>query len=70
MYATSCGSRLVQREDEKPAAIRKRLAVFEAQTLPVLEFFKKEGNLVAVDGEGSIEEVYEEIKREIVKRRE
>ena len=61
----SCGSRLVQREDEKPAAIRKRLAVFERETLPVLEFFKKEGNLVTIDGEGSIEEVYEEIKKKI-----
>ena len=63
----SCESRLVCREDEKPAAIRKRLAVFEEETLPVLDFFKKEGNLVTINGEASIEEVYEEIKREIVK---
>ena len=63
----SCGSRLVCREDEKPAAIRKRLAVFEEQTLPVLEFFKKEGNLVTIDGEVSIEAVYQEIKEEIKK---
>jgi len=63
----SCGSRLVQREDEKPAAIRKRLAVFERETLPVLEFFKKEGNLVTIDGEVSIEAVYQEIKEEIKK---
>jgi len=63
----SCGVELVQREDEKPAAIKKRLAIFEAQTLPVLEFFKKEGNLVTVDGEASIEAVYQEIKEEIDK---
>jgi len=61
----SCGAELVQREDEKPAAIKKRLAVFERETLPVLDFFKREGNLVTINGEASIEEVYEEIKREI-----
>ncbi|MBP8591153.1 nucleoside monophosphate kinase [Candidatus Shapirobacteria bacterium] len=61
----SCGVELICREDEKPAAIRKRLAVFEEQTLPVLDFFEKEGKLVVINGEASIEEVYKEVKRKI-----
>ena len=39
----SCGSRLVQREDEKPAAIRKRLAVFEEKLCRYWNFSKKKG---------------------------
>jgi len=37
-----CGTPLIQRDDDKPAAIKERLKVYDATTKPLLEFFKEE----------------------------
>jgi adenylate kinase len=36
-----CGSPLYQRDDDKPEVVEKRLAVYEEQSKPVLEYYKK-----------------------------
>ncbi|MBC7217368.1 MAG: adenylate kinase, partial [Candidatus Caldatribacterium sp.] len=38
-----CGGRLVQRPDDTPEVIRKRLAVYEEQTKPLVDFYKARG---------------------------
>ena len=44
------GSELVQRKDDKPETIKKRMDVFQAQTMPLVEYYKKSGDrLVAID---------------------
>lgn len=44
------GGPLVQREDDKPETIKRRLDVFEAQTLPLVDYYAASGNrLVAID---------------------
>lgn len=53
------------REDETLAAIRKRIELFYNLTKPVLEYYRKKGILVEVDGEKKVEEVYKEILRRI-----
>jgi adenylate kinase len=52
-----CGGMLYQREDDSPEAARRRLKVYFQQTTPVLEFYRKQGKLVEVSGEGPIEDV-------------
>jgi adenylate kinase len=53
-----CGGKLVRRKDDEPEAIRNRLAVYDAQTRPVLEWFKRHGIKVAViDAVGSVQDV-------------
>ncbi|OGM02804.1 hypothetical protein A2115_01860 [Candidatus Woesebacteria bacterium GWA1_41_8] len=59
---------LVQREDDKPAAIRKRLFIFHSTTKPMLEEMEKDGLLVKVNGEQSIMAIFEEILTELKKR--
>jgi len=45
-----CGGKLFQRDDDKPAAIKVRLRVYEEKTQPLLEFFKKKGvEIVSVE---------------------
>jgi adenylate kinase len=51
------GSRLVQRPDDAPATVARRLAVYEAETRPVVAFYRREGRLDAVQGEGTPEAV-------------
>ncbi len=52
-----CGGQLYQRDDDKPQTVRKRLEVYFAQTMPVIEHYRHLRLLVEVEGEGSIEEV-------------
>lgn len=53
------------REDETLAAIRKRIELFHALTEPVLEYYKKKGILVEIDGEKSIEAIFKEILEKV-----
>ncbi len=56
-----CGGKLLMRDDDKPEAIKKRLAIFHAETESVLAYYKEKNKLIEIVGAGSIEEVFEEI---------
>jgi adenylate kinase len=49
------------RADDTPEAVRKRLEVYEQQTAPVIEFYRHQNKLTAIDGMGSMEDVFERI---------
>lgn len=53
------------REDETIAAIRKRIDLFHKFTEPVLEYYRKRGILVEIDGEQKIEDISREIMKKI-----
>ncbi|MBC8424032.1 nucleoside monophosphate kinase [bacterium] len=56
------GADLVQRDDDKPEAVLERLALYHAQTAPVIAFYEKLGVAVhRIDGEQTIEEVFQDI---------
>lgn len=48
---------IVQRPDDEPESIRRRLDVYTEETRPVEEFYQRRGNLQVIDGMGSIDEV-------------
>jgi adenylate kinase len=53
-----CGGTLVRRKDDEPDAVRTRLRVYDEQTAPVLDWYKRAGNTVAVvDAVGTVEDV-------------
>ena len=52
-----CGSRLIQREDDRPQSIRVRLAAYEDNTAPLAELYNRRGLLVRIPADGSPEEV-------------
>ncbi|MDD3531831.1 MAG: nucleoside monophosphate kinase [Candidatus Shapirobacteria bacterium] len=62
----TCGGELYQRDDETPEAVKKRLAVFDRQTKPVIEFFDRKGGIFNVDGNQSIEAIYLIIRKKLV----
>ncbi len=49
------------REDETLAALRKRIESFHKFTEPVLDFYRKKGELIEVDGEKPIKDIFQEI---------
>jgi len=53
-----CGGTLVRRKDDEPDAIRNRLAVYQRQTAPVLDWYRQQGTaIVTVDAVGSVDDV-------------
>lgn len=58
-----------QREDDTLGGIRKRIELFHKFTEPVLDYYRKKGMLVEVDGEMPIEDVYKEIIEKIEKKK-
>jgi len=56
------GSRLVQRDDDKPDVIEKRLEVYHEQTEPVIDYYDEKGILRRVDGTRPAAEVHDHIR--------
>jgi len=56
-----CGSALVQRPDDTPDAIARRLDIYFAQTEPLLNYYDSRGLLKRVDGDGEIDSVTDAI---------
>ena len=56
------GSRLIQRDDDKPETIEKRLAVYRKQTEPLIDWYEERGVLRRFDGTRSPEEVHSHIR--------
>jgi adenylate kinase len=56
------GSRLIQRDDDKPEVVRKRLEVYHAETEPLISYFDERGLLRRVDGTRSPTEVHDHIR--------
>lgn len=58
MICDACGSPLTQREDDRESTIRNRLAVYEEQTTPLIEYYRRKGTLRSVAGIGEFDEVF------------
>jgi adenylate kinase len=59
------GSRLVQRDDDKPATIKDRLAVYHDQTQPLVDFYEDRGILRRFDGTRPPTEVHDHVRASI-----
>ena len=55
------GGELYQREDDKPGTVRQRLAVYQAQTSPLIEFYRPRGILKEINGDQPIGDVSKDI---------
>ncbi len=58
----ACGAELVQRQDEKPDVIRKRLEVYTEQTQPLLLFYRERSLLHEIDGTIGVDNVMDAIE--------
>ena len=56
-----CGEKLVLRDDDKPETVKKRLDVYHSQTLPLIDYYTKQGKLVEVDGTQNVDAVFDAI---------
>lgn len=58
---TSCGGKLVKRQDDPEETVRARLQVYTEQTVPVVDYYDEAGILVRADGLQSIDDVLADI---------
>jgi adenylate kinase len=56
------GSRLIQRDDDKPDVIRNRLEVYHDQTEPLIDYYDQQGLMRRIDGTRSPDEVHDHIR--------
>ncbi len=61
MACAADGSELVQREDDKPEAVRPRIEIYLEKTVPVLDHSRGEGLVSEIDGRGTIEEISRQV---------
>lgn len=60
-----CGTVLVTRDDDRPEVQARRLEVYWRETAPLLEYYARDGRLVAVDGDQPVEKVASSLKAAI-----
>ncbi|MBI4084483.1 MAG: nucleoside monophosphate kinase [Candidatus Levybacteria bacterium] len=53
------------REDETLTAIRKRIDLFHKFTEPVLDYYRKKGKCIEIDGESPIEEIHKDLLKKL-----
>lgn len=56
-----CGNEIIQRDDDKPEAVKIRLQVYKKQTEPLIEFYTNKGIILNIDASPGIEEISEKI---------
>jgi adenylate kinase len=56
------GSRLIQRDDDKPEVVRNRLVVYHDQTEPLIEYYDGKGLLRRIDGSRTPADVHDHIR--------
>jgi len=61
-----CGGELVQREDDRPDGVRKRLAIYNERTRPMIERIRHDNQQIFdIDGSPSVEDVHREILKKL-----
>ncbi len=60
-----CGGKLVERSDDTINSVKKRLDWFRTDVRPIINYYRKSGRLLKINGEQSIENVFKDILKAI-----
>jgi adenylate kinase len=64
----NCGGEVVQRDDDTEDAVLRRLELYELQTLPVIQYYRRAALLVHVDGTRDSDEVFKSLVHVVEER--
>ncbi len=57
----NCGGELMQRADDTAETVENRIEVYHSQTMPLVEYYEKAGNIAHIDGAIGLENVFNHI---------
>ncbi|MFO0964829.1 MAG: adenylate kinase [Gemmataceae bacterium] len=60
-----CGSALLQRDDDRESTVRQRLKIFHQVNGALLDHYQHQGLLLRVRGQGKIEDIYDNLARQL-----
>ncbi len=60
-YCDSDNTELLQREDDKPEHIKKRMEIYHQETFPILELAKKTNHFHSIDASRGTDDIYDEV---------
>ncbi len=56
-----CGGEIYQRADDTESTVANRIQVYEDQTMPLVAYYEKAGNIAHINGSGTLDQVFAEI---------
>lgn len=56
-----CGGILFQRDDDKRETIINRLEIYKQETQPLIKYYKQQGRLKTVEGQGDVQKVFSQV---------
>ena len=59
------GGERIKRADDEIEDIKRRFKLYRQRTIPAMNYFKKQGFLIKIDGEQSIKKVFKDILKAI-----
>ena len=65
-----CGGRLYQREDDRPQTIKKRLSIYLKEISELQDYYRSQGILIGVKGNGDAKAVFKDIVGKLAPRTE
>jgi adenylate kinase len=57
----NCGTKIIQRNDDKEEIVRDRYKIYQRNTYPVIEFYRKNNTIITINGAKDVEEVTKEL---------
>ena len=57
----NCGGELIQRADDNEETVSNRIEVYNSQTMPLVEYYEKAGNIAHIDGAIGLDNVFNSI---------
>ena len=65
-FCDKCSSVLELRSDDREETVKNRLKVYRENTMPLIKYYEKRGKLVTIEGVGSIDEIFEKVKKAVL----
>ncbi|NOZ83840.1 MAG: adenylate kinase [Epsilonproteobacteria bacterium] len=56
-----CGCSLVLRDDDNEETVKSRLSTYNQKTSPLVDYYRKNGVLIEIDGNGTPDKIFEDI---------
>ncbi|GMT43387.1 MAG: adenylate kinase [bacterium] len=56
-----CGCSLVLRDDDNEETVKSRLSTYNQKTSPLVDYYRKSGTLIEIDGNGTPDKIFENI---------